>query len=78
MRIFGWWEKTKISNVIKMRFLKEDDDICPGCGGQGYSFNGDHYFADSEDYERYYPTCRRCHGTGRYHAEIDKYQEDFL
>lgn len=56
-----------------MQSLKEDNDICPECGGRGYSFNGNHYFADSEDYERCYPACRRCHETGRYHAEIDKY-----
>lgn len=66
-------ENRKRSKVTKTQFLKEGKDICPECGGKGYDLNDNHYLADSEDYERRYPICRRCHGTGHYYSDIDKY-----
>ncbi len=56
--------------MIKIQPIK-DDDICPECGGRGYNFKDNHCLADSEKYERYYPTCRRCYETGFYHAGIN-------
>ena len=74
MNILGWWKKRKATEKTKTQLVnKGDKDICPECGGRGYSVNDNHYLADGDDYEQRYQSCRRCHGTGRYHSDIDKY-----
>ena len=42
---------------------KNENDVCPECGGQDYNLNHNHYLADRNDYDRRYLICRRCHGT---------------
>ncbi len=73
MKIFEWWKRKEIQKEVKTQAPKAENDICPECGGRGYNINANHYLADNDDYERRYPSCRRCYGTGRYHSEIHQY-----
>lgn len=77
MKICGWFKKLETSKATKMQSPKAVNP-CPECGGRGFIFNDNHCLPDGEDYDRKYPTCWRCHGTGRYHVEIDKYWEDSI
>lgn len=73
MNIFRWWKKRRSEKkVASQSSSKDDKDICPECSGHGYNLNYNHYLADSNDYERRYLICWRCHGTGHY-TDIDKY-----
>ena len=73
MKIFGWWKRKEIQKEVKTQASKAENDICPECGGRGYKINDNHYLVDNDDYERRYPSCRRCYGTGRYHPERHLY-----
>lgn len=73
MNIFRWLKKRKTEEkVVYQSASKNENDVCPECGGQGYNLNHNHYLADSNDYDRRYLICRRCHGAGHY-TDIDKY-----
>lgn len=73
MNLFGWWNKKKADKAVSLESPEDEKDICPECGGQGYIVNDNHYIADGDDYERRYFSCKRCHGTGRYHININGY-----
>lgn len=71
MNIFRWRKKRKKTKTTTLQSISKDDqEICPECGGRGYKLNDNHYLADN-DYEQRYSSCRRCNGTGRYHSNID-------
>ncbi|WP_300857355.1 hypothetical protein [uncultured Clostridium sp.] len=70
MKIFGRLKKKKINADVKKQTDKDDRDVCPEYGGQGYCINENHYLADY-DYEHQYSICWRCSGIGRYHSDID-------
>ena len=72
MGIFTWWSRKKIRKTDSQLDRDTEKDVCPECGGKGCTINDNHYVADNDyeynDYERQYSSCKRCHGTGRYHS----------